>query len=94
MNPALAGVELAAIVGDLTLSEAQVLCACLEAESIPADIPDARLALTGQALSSLTGGVRVLVRARDMQRARSVFEAYRRGDYALGEDVDVGEPQP
>jgi hypothetical protein len=74
------------------LMEAQVLCARLEAEGIPAVAGDAELIRANSFLTQALGGIRVMVHEANLARARDVWAALQRGDYALdqneSEDVD------
>lgn len=72
------------------LMEAQVLCARLEAEGIPAVAGDAELIRVHSFLTQALGGIRVMVHEANLSRAAEVLAALRRGDYALhdGDDVD------
>ncbi|MGH8446283.1 MAG: putative signal transducing protein [Solimonas sp.] len=76
----------------LDYAEAQVLLALLESEGIPAILADAHLATANNILSTATGGVRLLVHESNLARADEVAAAHKRGDYAIDEDFDVGEP--
>jgi len=51
------------------LHEAELLKSVLDAEGIPAEIPDAYMAGVQPALGAAIGGIRVVVRGNDMERA-------------------------
>lgn len=73
------------------LMEAQVLCALLEAEGIPAVAGDAELIRANSFLTQALGGIRVMVHEANLVRARDVWAALQRGDYALDESEDVDD---
>ncbi|WP_430388071.1 putative signal transducing protein [Dyella sp. 20L07] len=70
--------------------EAQVLCARLDAEGIPAVASDVNLIQANPFLTQAVGGVRVLVREVDFSRASEVLEAFRRGDFELADEDQLG----
>ncbi|MEZ5628402.1 MAG: DUF2007 domain-containing protein [Rhodocyclaceae bacterium] len=73
-------------------TEAHVLCACLRAAGLDAMVADANLVQTHSLIAVAVGGARVMVPEAQLERARAVLEAYDRGDFALDDDTDVGEP--
>lgn len=73
------------------LMEAQVLCARLEAEGIPAVAGDAELIRANSFLRQALGGIRIMVHEANAERARQVWEALKRGDYALDEGDEDDE---
>jgi hypothetical protein len=70
--------------------EARLAQGCLEAAGIPAVLADEQLVQTNILLAPALGGVRILVPQAHLQQAEAVLEALRRGEFALGEDADVG----
>ena len=76
------------------LMEAQVLCARLEAEGIPAVAGDAELIRANGFLRQALGGIRIMVHEANAERARQVWEALKRGDYALDEDDEATLASP
>jgi hypothetical protein len=76
------------IAAQLTWSEANILCSLLHSEGIAAEPMDAYLATAHPILSSVTGGIRILVPESNLARVHEVIAALKRGDYALEEDVD------
>ena len=44
-------------------------------------------------LAPALGGVRILVPGDHLAQALAVLEAYARGEFALGDDADVGGPE-
>lgn len=73
-------------------TEAHLLRACLEAAGLTAMVADAHLVQTHSLIAVAVGGARVLVPADQLDRAKAVLAAFHRGDFALDEDADVGEP--
>lgn len=76
----------------LDATEAHLLRACLEAAGIEAMVADANLVQTHSLIAVAVGGARVLVPAAQLERAKAVLAAFHRGELALDEDADVGEP--
>lgn len=70
--------------------EAHVARGCLVAAGIPAVVADNNHIQANQLMSPAMGGVRVLVPEEYLQQSTEVLAALARGDYALGEDADVG----
>lgn len=73
--------------------EARLAQGCLEASGIPAVLADEQLVQTNVLWAPALGGVRILVPQEFVQQAESVLEALRRGEFALGEDADVGSAE-
>ena len=65
---------------------------CLEASGIPAVLADNHLMQTDLLLAPALGGVRILVPEEYLVQAEAVLAAFERGEFALGEDADVGVP--
>ncbi|WP_266158159.1 putative signal transducing protein [Dyella silvatica] len=70
----------------LVPTEAHILCARLNAEGIATVAGEANLLQANPFLTQAVGGVRVLVYEADLARAREIFQAFQRGDFALSED--------
>lgn len=70
----------------LTPTDAHILCARLNAEGIATVAGEANLLQANPFLTQAVGGVRVLIYEADLTRARGVFQAFQRGDFALAED--------
>jgi hypothetical protein len=85
--PAAAG-PLVPIAAQLTWSEANILCSLLHSEGIAAEPMDSYLATAHPILSSVTGGIRILVPEAEVAHVHEVIAALKRGDYALEENVD------
>jgi hypothetical protein len=73
--------------------DARLAQGCLVAAGIPAVLADANLIQTDLLLAPALGGVGILVPEDYLQRAKAVLAAYERGEFALDENADVGEPQ-
>ena len=86
----LPGRDLFEVARYLEPMEARLAQGCLEASGIPAVLADDNLVQTNMLLAPALGGVRILVPQDYVQQAEAVLEALRRGEFALGEDADVG----
>jgi GNAT superfamily N-acetyltransferase len=71
------------------LHEAQVIASVLEVEGIVAVIPDAHTLGVRPELATALGGVRVLVRASDLERANDVLAAVVDADASRPDDTPV-----
>ncbi|TVO57299.1 putative signal transducing protein [Denitromonas halophila] len=74
-------------------TEAYLLRACLEAAGLDAMVADANLVQTHSLIAVAVGGARVMVPEAQLERAKAVLAAYHRGEFALDDNVDVGEPR-
>lgn len=74
-------------------TEAHLLRACLEAVGLDAMVADANLVQTHSLIAVAVGGARVMVPEAQLERAKAVLAAYHRGEFALDDNVDVGEPR-
>lgn len=101
-NAALAGLPDAALVPGRDLFEvarylipmdASLAQGCLVASGIPAVLADAHLMQAHMLLAPALGGVRILVPQEHLQEAQAVLDAFQRGEFALGDDADVGGPE-
>ena len=72
--------------------DAQLLAGCLEAEGIPVHMGNFDSA---HVLGYMGSAVPIVLRVptRLLAEARAVMAAFERGDYALDEDADYGEPE-
>jgi len=86
---AIPGRDLFIVARYLIPMEATLVQGCLEASGIPAVLADAHLMQTDLLLAPALGGVRILVPSSFLQQARSVLDAFERGEFALDEDADV-----
>jgi len=75
-------------------TEAHILVARLQAEGIHAIAADANLGQAHPFLRFAAGGVRVLVAAKQLARARSLMDALRKGELAIGDGEDGEPPKP
>ena len=85
------GEDLATVVTLFDPVEAYIVQGCLKASGVAAQVADVNLIQTYALLTPALGGVRILVPASHLEQAQAVVAAYQRGDFALNEDVDVGE---
>jgi len=86
----LPGRDLVEVARYLIPLEASLVQGCLVASGVPAVLADAHLVQTDLLLAPALGGVRILVPEDRMGEAQAVLEAFARGEFALGEDADVG----
>lgn len=73
-------------------TDAYLLQGCLVAGGVPAVVADANHVQADLLIAPALGGVRILAPASYLVQAEQILAAYHRGDYALGDDTDVGEP--
>ncbi len=71
--------------------EAHLARGCLVAAGIPAVVADANMA--NQPMMPVMGGVRVLVPPEYLEQSKEVLASLARGEFALGDDADVGPSQ-
>jgi hypothetical protein len=86
----LPGRDLFEVARYLIPMEASLVRGCLVASGIPAVLADAHLMQTDLLLAPALGGVRILVPEDYLLQAQAVLDAFQRGEFALGEDADVG----
>lgn len=86
----LPGRDLFEVARYLIPMDASLAQGCLVAAGIPAVLADAHLMQAHMLLAPALGGVRVLVPENRLAEAQAVLDAYRRGEFALGEDDDLG----
>jgi hypothetical protein len=86
----LPGRDLFEVARYLIPMDASLAQGCLVAAGIPAVLADAHLMQAHMLLGPALGGVRILVPQEHLQEAQAVLEAFRRGEFALDEDADVG----
>ena len=70
--------------------EAHTARGCLVAAGIPAVVADINHIQANQLLAPAMGGVRVLVPEAFIAQSEEVLAALARGDFAIGDDADVG----
>jgi len=83
--------DLVILVRDLSPTEAHLLCGCLQSAGIHADAGDAHIVQAHGLLAIAVGGAKVRVPSAQLDEAREVLAAFRRGAFELGDDFDVGE---
>ncbi|MFZ4286377.1 hypothetical protein [Variovorax sp. HJSM1_2] len=74
----------------LTPTEAHMLCGCLRAARIPAETGDTNLVQADELLSPALGGACLRVPEKYVAEALQVMDAFKRGEFALDDDFDVG----
>lgn len=89
IEPATLGGDLVNVAGYLTLPEAQVLQALLDAESIPAFLADGHMAQSIFAPVGINSGARLMVHENNVARAREILRAFKNGDYGLSDDYET-----
>jgi len=72
----------------LTPTEAHMLCSCLQAAGIPAEAGDTNLVQAHSLLAGAVGGACLRVPEQFVSEAMEVIAAFKRGEFALGEDFD------
>lgn len=86
------GRDLFTVAQFMVPTDAHLAQGCLIAAGIPAVVADANHAQAYQLIIPAMGGVRVQVPEAYLQQAQETLRALARGDFALGEDADVGPP--
>jgi hypothetical protein len=76
---------------DLDPTEAHILASCLAAAGIQADAGDVNTVQGNSLWTIAVGGAKVRVPQLQLAEAKQVFDAYRRGELALGDDFDAGQ---
>jgi hypothetical protein len=89
---ALPGRDLFVVAKCMVPTDAYLLQGCLVAGGVPAVVADANHVQADLLIAPALGGVRILAPAAYLDQARAILDAYERGDYALDDDADVGEP--
>lgn len=75
---------------DLTPQEAQLLAGCLQAAGIAAEAGDTGIVQAHPLLAIAVGGACLRVRQAQLDEAREVLAAFRRGEFSLADDFDAG----
>ena len=81
--------DMVILARDLAPTEANILASCLTAsgiDAVPADVDTVRNSLWSIAI----GGAKVRVPQSQLAQAQQVLAAFRRGEFALKGDFDVG----
>ena len=74
----------------LSFTEVHILRSLLQNAGIPAEVADAQLVQTDALLIPALRGARLRVPAMRVAEAQEVIAAFKRGDFALGEDFEPG----
>lgn len=83
--------DLVLLARNLKPTEAHILASCLAAAGIQAVTGDTNTVQTNSLWSIALGGAKVRVPQSQWLQAQQVLKAYRRGDFTLGDDFDVGD---
>jgi hypothetical protein len=75
-------------------TEAHMLCSCLQAAGVPAITSDTNFVQGDFLLTVALGGAKIQVPKDFAEEALQVIQAFKRGDFALGDDFDTGESSP
>jgi hypothetical protein len=78
------------VARNLTPTEAHILCSCLQAAAVPAEVGDANLVQAHGLLAIALGGASLRVPEQFVPEAMAVIAAFQRGEFSLGEDFDFG----
>ena len=73
----------------LTPTEAHMLCSCLQAAGVPAQVGDVHLVQMHALLAGAVGGACVRVPSSCVAEAKEVVASFERGDFSLQDDFDV-----
>lgn len=88
----LPGRDLFVVAKCMVPTDAWLLQGCLVAGGVPAVVADAHHVQADLLIAPALGGVRILAPQAYLTQAAAIIAAYQRGDYALDEDADVGDP--
>jgi Putative prokaryotic signal transducing protein len=83
------GDDLVAVARFFATTDAHILAGLLTAEGVPAFVADVHATQAQPHLAIATGGVRVLVHAREEKRAHEIVAAFNRGEYSLADDAEI-----
>jgi hypothetical protein len=72
-------------------TDAWLLRGVLVAGGVPAVVADANHVQADLLIAPALGGVRILAPESYLAQAAEIIAAFERGDFALGDDADVGE---
>ena len=94
----LEGIKACEYLGDMVILErgldptnAHILCSLLKSTGIAADAGDTNLVQAHSLLAIAVGGVRIRVPSAQLADAAELLAAYKRGEFALGDDFDTKE---
>jgi hypothetical protein len=88
----LPGRDLFEVAQFLVPTDAYLVLGRMLGSGVPAVLADANYAQAYPLASAASGCVRLLVPQSYLEQAGDVLAALERGDFALDDDVDVGEP--
>lgn len=87
----LEGRDLYVVAKCMVPTDAWLLRGVLEAGGVPAVVADANHVQADLLIAPALGGVRILAPREYLAQSAEIIAAYERGEYALGDDADVGE---
>ncbi|WLI88353.1 hypothetical protein Q4S45_16680 [Massilia sp. R2A-15] len=88
----LPGRDLFVVAKCMVPTDAYLLQGCLAAGGVPAVVADANHVQADLLIAPALGGVRILAPACYLAQAEEIIAAYERGEYALDDNADVGDP--
>lgn len=88
----LEGRDLVTVAKCMVPTDAHLLQGCLAASGVPAVVADAHHVQADLLIAPALGGVRILAPRQFVTQAAAIIAAYERGEFALGDDADVGLP--
>ena len=86
------GRDLFVVAKCMVPTDAWLLRGVLVAGGVPAVVADANHVQADLLIAPALGGVRILAPFSFLEQAAALIAAYERGDFALDDDADVGEP--
>ena len=87
----LQGRDLFVVAKRMLPTDAWLLRGVLVAGGVPAVVADANHVQADLLIAPALGGVRILAPEAYLAQAAEIIAAFERGDFALGDDADVGE---
>jgi hypothetical protein len=87
----LQGRDLFVVAKCMVPTDAWLLRGVLVAGGVPAVVADANHVQADLLIAPALGGVRILAPEAYLAQAAEIIAAFERGDFALGDDADVGE---
>ena len=87
----LQGRDLFVVAKRMLPTDAWLLRGVLVAGGVPAVVADANHVQADLLIAPALGGVRILAPEAYVAQAAEIIAAFERGDFALGDDADVGE---
>jgi len=82
--------DMVILARDLDATEAHILASLLTTAGIHANPDDINMAQVNSLWTTAIGGAKIRVPQSQFAQAQQIFEAFNRGDFALGDDFDAG----